>query len=85
VTKTLRALTLIGTLILAANASRAVTFTSTCWATCFSLSSGVTHYKTFNVTQAACCGGSALPCPPGATANYSWGEPATVCAPRTDL
>ena len=55
--------------------------TSTCWLTCFSLTSGVTYYKTFNVTQEACCSGSALSCPSGSRPSLSWGEPAQACGP----
>jgi len=96
VTKALRALTLTTVLTLAgftatvgeslqqADTSSAVAFTSTCWLTCIGISSGVTKYKAFNVTKDACCSGSALSCPPGATPNLSWGEPAQVCAPRID-
>jgi len=96
VTRTFRALTLTTALTLAgftstlgenlqqAGSSRAVAFTSTCWATCFSLSSGVTKYKAFNVTKEACCSGSVLSCPSGATPSLSWGEPAQVCPPNIE-
>jgi hypothetical protein len=97
VTKAFRALTLTAALTLAGftatvgeslqqvDASSAVAFTSTCWLTCFSLNPpGVTKYKAFNVTKDACCSGLALSCPPGATPNLSWGEPAQVCAPKID-
>jgi len=60
--------------------------TSTCWLTCFSLSSGVAHYNTFNVTKSACCGGTALSCPPGSTpGGLAWGEPAMLCGPSTEF
>ena len=59
----------------------AAAFTSTCWLTCFSLNpGGVTNYKVFNVTKAACCSGSALSCPPGSVSGQpAWGEPAALC------
>jgi hypothetical protein len=53
--------------------------TSTCWLTCFNLSSGATQYKSFGVTQADCCSGAALSCPAGGTPSYAWGEPANPC------
>ena len=61
--------------------SSALEPTSTCWLTCFSLNpGGVTSYKTFHVTQQACCSGAALSCPPGSVPSHpSWGEPAKLC------
>jgi hypothetical protein len=60
--------------------SNATAYTSTCWLTCFSLGTGVTRYKAFNVTKEACCSGAVLSCPPGsAPAHPSWGEPAETC------
>lgn len=54
--------------------------TSTCWLTCLSLTAGVTNYKTFNVTESACCSGSVLSCPPGSIpGSLAWGEPAMIC------
>ena len=69
-----------------AGTNRAWEPTSTCWLTCFSFSSGATQYKTFHVTKSACCGGSALSCPPGSTpGGLAWGEPAEICGPSTEL
>jgi hypothetical protein len=89
VNKALHALTLTAALILACftaypqqqpHISNAAGFASTCWLTCFSLATGMTSYKAFNVTQAECCSGAALSCPPGsAPAHPSWGEPAVTC------
>jgi hypothetical protein len=93
VNKALHALTLTTTLILAGftaagaeyaqqqpYTSNAAAYTSTCWLTCFSLATGRTNYKAFNVTQAECCSGAALSCPSGsAPAHPSWGEPAVTC------
>lgn len=54
--------------------------TSTCWLTCFSRTTGQTKYKIFNVTENACCSGSALSCPAGSIPlNLAWGEPAMLC------
>ena len=53
--------------------------TSTCWLTCLS-DSGATYYKIFNVTEEACCSGSALSCPPGAVPDLAWGEPIEPCS-----
>lgn len=85
--RSLRALTLTSALTLAvftAAHGESLQVGSTCWLTCLSLGSGVTYYKAFNVTQSDCCSGVAMGCPSGGYANYSWGEPAEVCAPQND-
>jgi hypothetical protein len=82
-----RALTLTSALTLAvftAAHGQSLQVGSTCWLTCISLSSGVTYYTAPNITKSDCCSGAAMSCPPGAYANYSWGEPAEVCAPGND-
>jgi len=81
VKKIIRALTLTTALTLVGfTANAAMDPTSTCWLTCFSLSSGVQYYKTFHVTQSDCCSGAALSCPPGsAPGSLAWGEPAQLC------
>lgn len=66
-----------------AGTSSAAAYTSTCWLTCFSLNPlGVMNYKTFNVTQDACCSGAVLSCPAGSTpTTLAWGEPMAICDP----
>lgn len=66
--------------------SSPATYTSTCWYTCFSFDgSGATNYTVFNVTEAECCSGAAVSCPPGSVPSHpAWGEPAQMC-PINDM